>query len=401
MPGYEIIGEEEKTEILDVLSRKVLFRYEFDQEREGIYKVGEFEREFARYCDVDYALAVSSGTAALKVALSALGIGPGDEVITQGFTFVATWETILDIGAIPVFAEIDDTLCLDPDDIKNKISPRTKAIIPVHMCGAQARIKEIMSVADNHGIPVIEDTAQACGGKLNGKPLGSFGKMGTFSFDSVKTITTGEGGMIITNDKELYIRASEYHDHGHDHDPNVGRGLEKRNFIGLNYRMMELQGALVLAQLKKLDSIILTRQRENKNRIKEALSHIDQITFRDIPDPDGDTATFLIFLFSTAEKAKTFNRVMGEEGVGAIDWHDNTWHYYGRWEHLLTGKSLLPSGYPFRLESGETRCSYNSEALPKTAELLSRALTIPININMEEQIPKIINAIEKAGGELK
>jgi len=401
MPGYEILGEEEKKGILDVLSRKVLFRYEFHQEREGIYKVGEFESEFARYCDVNYALAVSSGTAALKVALSALGIGPGDEVITQGFTFVATWETILDIGAIPVFAEIDDTLCLDPDDIENKISPRTKAIIPVHMCGAQARIEEIMSVADNHGIPVIEDTAQACGGKLNGKALGSFGKMGTFSFDSVKTITTGEGGMIITNDKELYIRASEYHDHGHDHDPNVGRGLEKRNFIGLNYRMMEIQGALGLAQLKKLDSIILTRQRNNKGRLKEALSQIDQITFRKTPDPEGDTATFLIFFLPTTEKAKTFNRVMGEEGVGAIYWYDNTWHYYEKWEHLLEGKSLTSSGYPFKTESGETRCRYNREALPKTAGLLSRALTIPININMEEQIPKIINAIGKAGRELK
>ena len=401
MPGYEILGEEEKKEILDVLSRKVLFRYEFDQEREGIYKVGEFESEFARYCNVNHALAVSSGTAALRVALSALGIGPGDEVITQGFTFVATWETILDVGAIPVFAEIDDTLCLDPEDIKNKISPRTKAIIPVHMCGAQARIVDIMSVADHHGIPVIEDTAQACGGKLYGKALGSFGKMGTFSFDSVKTITTGEGGMIITNDKELYIRASEYHDHGHDHDPNVGRGLEKRNFIGVNYRMMELQGALGLAQLKKLDNIILTHQRENKGRLKEALSRIDQVTFREIQDPEGDTATFLIFFLPTEEKAKTFNRVMGEEGVGAVYWYNNSWHYYGRWEHLLEGKSLVSSGYPFKAESGATRCRYKSEALPKTAALLSRAITIPINIHMEEQISKIIKALEKAGKELK
>ena len=401
MPGYEVLGEEEKKEILDVLSRKVLFRYEFDGERKGIYKVGQFEREFANYCDVDYALAVSSGTAALRVALAALGIGPGDEVITQGFTFVATWETILDVGAIPVFAEIDDTLCLDPDDMKNKISPRTRAIIPVHMCGAQARVKEIVSVADNHGIPVIEDTAQACGGKLNGKALGSFGEMGTFSFDSVKTITTGEGGMIITNDKELYIRASEYHDHGHDHDPTVGRGLEKRNFIGLNYRMMELQGALGLAQLRKLDNIILTRQKQNKSRIKEALSKIDQITFRDIPDHEGDTATFLIFFLPTEEKAKTFNRIMGEEGVGAIYWFDNTWHYFGRWEHLLEGKSPIKSGYPFRSDSGETRCRFNSEALPKTAELLSRSLTIPISINMEEQIPKTLKAIEKAGRKCK
>lgn len=400
MPGYEIIGEEEKEQILDLFSRKVLLRYEFDQQREGIYKVEEFEKQFAHYCGVDHALAVSSGTAALRVALSALGIGPGDEVITQGFTFVATWEAIFEAGAIPVFAEIDDTLCLDPDDIVDKISSHTKAIIPVHMCGAQARIKEILSIADNHGIPLVEDTAQSCGGKFEGRALGSFGRMGTFSFDSVKTITTGEGGMIITNDKELYTRASEYHDHGHDHNPNVGRGLEKRNFIGFNYRMMEIQGALGLAQLEKLDHIILKRQRENKARIKDALARFDQITFRNIPDFEGDTATFLIFLLPTAEKAQDFKRLMDEEGVGVIYWYENDWHYFERWEHLLEGKSMLRAGYPFKSESGETRCAYNKSSLPKTAEILSRALTIQININMDEQIPKILKAIEKAGREV-
>ena len=396
MPGFEIIGKEEEKEILDVLSRKMLFRYEFDAQREGIYKVEQFEKEFAVYCGTEHALAVSSGTAALRVALAALGISPGDEVITQGFTFVATWETILDAGAIPVFAEIDDTLCLDPDDLTNKITSRTKAIIPVHMCGSQARINEIMDIAGKNRIPVIEDTAQSCGGKLNGKALGSFGSMGIFSFDSVKTMTTGEGGMIVTDDTDLHIKASEYHDHGHDHNPNVGRGLEKRNFIGFNYRMMELQGALGLAQLRKLDDVILARQKENKMRLKEALSKIDQVTFRHIPDPDGDSATFLIFSLPTPEKAIAFNKVMSEEGAGAVYWYDNYWHYYKEWEHLLEGKSLSRTGHPFKTVSGEIRCKYSNDALPKTAELLSRALTIQIMINMDEQIPKIIGAIEKA-----
>ena len=396
MPGFEIIGEEEKKEILDVLKRKVLFRYEFHDQREGIYKVEQFEKEFAKYCGVKHALAVSSGTAALRVALAALGVAPGDEVITQGFTFVATWETILDAGAIPVFAEIDDTLCLDPEDLPNKISPRTKAIMPVHMCGAHARISEIVGVAGKHNIPVIEDTAQSCGGKLKGKSLGSFGTMGTFSFDSVKTMTTGEGGMVITDDNGLYINASEYHDHGHDHDPNVGRGLERRRFVGFNYRMMELQGALGLAQLRKLDTVILPRQKENKDRIKEALSKIDQITFRNIPDPNGDTATFLIFFLPTAEKAQAFSQVMSEEGAGTVYWYDNLWHYYEKWEHLLEGKSVLRYGYPFKTESGEARCSYANLELPKTDELLSRAITIPISIDMDEQIPKILAAIKKA-----
>jgi len=396
MPGFEVIGEEEEREILDVLSRKMLFRYEFHEQRQGIYKVESFEKEFARYCGARHALAVSSGTAALRVALAALGVGPGDEVITQGFTFVATWESILDAGAIPVFAEIDDTLCLDPTDLAGKITSRTKAILPVHMCGAQARAPEIVELAEGHGIPVLEDTAQSCGGRLKGKSLGTFGKMGTFSFDSVKTLTTGEGGIILTDDESLYIRASEYHDHGHDHNPDLPRGLEKRSFIGLNYRMMELQGALGLAQLRKLDHTILANQRKNKARIKEALARIDEVSFRNVLDADGDTATFVIFFLPTPEKARAFNRVMAEEGVGAVYWYNNFWHYYEEWEHLLEGKSLLPSGYPFRTPTGEARCHFERGVLPKTAELLSRALTIPINIHMEEQIPRILKAIEKA-----
>ncbi|MBW1996842.1 MAG: DegT/DnrJ/EryC1/StrS family aminotransferase [Deltaproteobacteria bacterium] len=396
MPGFEVLGEEEKKEILDVLSRGVLFRYEFDNERQGVYKVQDFEKGFARYCGVNHALAVSSGSAALRVALAALGIGPGDEVITQGFTFVATWEAILDSGATPVFAEIDDTLCLDPEDLEARITSRTRVVIPVHMCGAQARIKEIAGIAKRRNLHVIEDTAQSCGGRINGKALGSFGDLGTFSFDSVKTLTTGEGGMIITNNEDLYIKASEYHDHGHDHDPSVGRGLEKRSFFGSNYRMMELQGALGLAQLRKLDNIILKGQKENKQRIKEALSRYEEITFRNIPDPDGDTASFLIFFLPTREKAQAFNRVLTSEGVGTVYWYENTWHYYGRWEHLLEGKTLVRTGYPFKDGSGGKRLDYAGLVLPTTDELLSRALTIPINIRMDEQIPGILKAIEKA-----
>jgi 8-amino-3,8-dideoxy-alpha-D-manno-octulosonate transaminase len=398
MPGHEIIGEEEREEILDVLSRKVLFRYEFDAQREGVYKVEAFEREFARYCGVRHALAVSSGTAALRVALAALGIGPGDEVITQGFTFVATWEAILDAGALPVFAEIDETLCLDPNDLEARITPRTRAVIPVHMCGAQARVEEIVSIADRRGVAVIEDTAQSCGGRLGERALGSFGALGTFSFDSVKTLTTGEGGMVVTDDEELYLRASEFHDHGHDHDPTVGRGLEKRRFIGFNYRMMELQGALGLAQLRKLEPVILPRQRENKRILREALERHAGIAFRDLPDPAGDSATFLIFFLPTAEQARAFHRVMTDEGAGAVYWHDNLWHTYEQWEHLLEGKTALTGGWPFRSPEGALRCEFDPGALPGTAEILSRALTIPIQIQMDEQLPVLIKAIDKAAG---
>lgn len=225
MPGFEVFGEEEKREILEVLDTGVLFRYEFTEKRKGIYKVADFEERFADYCGARYAQAVSSGTAALRVAMAALGVGPGDEVITQGFTFVATWEAIFESGAVPVFTEVDDTLTMDPADLERKITPKTKAIIPVHMLGAPARIDKIMEIAARHKIPVIEDTAQACGGTCNGRRLGTFGVMGIFSFDPVKTITTGEGGMVITDDEALYLNCAEYHDHGHDHNPDVDRGL--------------------------------------------------------------------------------------------------------------------------------------------------------------------------------
>jgi 8-amino-3,8-dideoxy-alpha-D-manno-octulosonate transaminase len=325
-----------------------------------------------------------------------LGIGPGDEVITQGFTFVATWESIFDAGAIPVFAEIDESLCLDPEDIEKRVTPRTKAIMPVHMCGGQARMPEIMEVANRLGIPVIEDAAQSCGGRLVGKSVGSFGKMGTFSFDSVKTLTTGEGGMIITDDEALYINAAEYHDHGHDHNPNVGRGLEKRRFIGFNFRMMELQGALGLAQLRKLESVMLPRQREHRQKIEDELRKINQVSLRELPNPDGDIASFVMFHLPDQKKAVSFNQVLSEEGCPTVYWYENTWHYYGHWEHLLNAKSVLRSGYPFKTETGESRCTFRPDALPKTAELLSTCLTIPISIDMEEQIPVIIRAIEKA-----
>lgn len=398
MPGYELIGEEERQEVLEVLTKGVLFRYEFHEQRGGIYKVQEFERAFRDYMGARFSLALTSGTAALKVGLAALGIGPGDEVITQGFTFVATWEAILDTGAIPVFAEIDETLCLDPADLERKITPKTKAIIPVHMCGAQARIEEIVEFAKNKGIFVLEDVAQACGAKLKERHLGTFGDMGEFSFDPVKTITTGEGGMLVTDKEELYIRASEYHDHGHDHNPNLPRALEGRNFIGFNFRMMELQGALGLAQLRKLDHIIKC-QRENKLRIKEEVAKVPGVTFRRILDEAGEIGSFLIFFMPTKEEAEAFKVRLDKEKVPNVYWYKNLWHYYKEWEHLLGGKSVISSGYPFRNPDGSQRASYDKEALPRTESFMARAITIPINVKMDQQLPKIVDAIRKIAAE--
>ena len=384
MPGFEVLGEEEKKEILEVLETGVLFRYGFPAQRQGRYKVEEFEKKFAEFTGRKHALAVSSGTAALRVALAALGVGFGDEVITTGFTFVATWEAILEIGAVPVFVGIDDTLNMDPRELPQKISSKTKAIIPVHMLGAQARIEEIIKVADEYRVPVIEDTAQACGGFIKGKALGSFGAIGTFSFDSVKTLTTGEGGMLIMDDPELYRRASEYHDHGHDH---IGpdRGLEGRGFIGFNYRMMELQGALGLAQLSKLKTMI-ARQKAHKTRLKSIFSELKGIRFRELVDPEGDTATFLAFSLPDRDKTLTVRESAKTAGLGLVYFFENTWHYYRNWEHLLLQKTPSRNGWPFHIAEGVRKLAYPKNLLPRTDERMACLLVMPINIKMDEDL---------------
>jgi len=397
MPGFEVFGEEEKKEIMEVLDTGVLFRYEFPEQRKGVYKVRSFEEQVARYCGAGYGQAVTSGTAALKVALAALGVGPGDEVITQCFTFVATWEAIFDVGAVPVFAEVDETLNMDPADLEKKITDKTRAIIPVHMMGAPARIEEIVAIADRHNIPVLEDTAQAVGGRLHGRHLGTFGKCGTFSFDAVKTMTTGEGGMVITDDEELWRTMSEYHDHGHDHAPNPGgRGGEGRRFVGFNYRMMEIQGAIGLAQLAKLDGMIAA-QKKHKAALKKAASKIPGVTFRTILDEEGDSATFFAFFLPDAGKARAVNEVLKENNAGAIYFADNTWHYYPKWEHLLNGSTLAKSGWPFKDQDSRRRVVYDPGTLPVSAAIMGRLLVYQVPVTLsEERLQQMVGALEKA-----
>jgi 8-amino-3,8-dideoxy-alpha-D-manno-octulosonate transaminase len=401
MPGFEVFGDKEKQEIMDVLGTGVLFRYEFGEQRNGIYKVRTFEENFAKYTGAGFAQAVTSGTVALKVALAVLGVGPGDEVITQGFTFVATWEAIFDIGATPVFTEVDKTLNMDPADLEKKINEKTKAIIPVHMLGSGARIDEIMAIADKHNIPVIEDTAQAAGATWRGKHLGTFGKCGAFSFDAVKTMTTGEGGMVITDDEKIWRNMSEYHDHGHDHVPNPGgRGGEGRSFIGCNYRMMELQGAIGIAQLAQLDYMVAS-QKKNKAAMRNSVSKLPGVTFRTLVDEEGDSATFLAFFLPSREKAQTINRVLQDCGAGAISFADNTWHYYPKWEHLINGSTICESGWPFKHEDGRRRVVYDTQDLPKSAEIMNRLLVYQVPVKLsEERLQQIDAAMEKAAAEI-
>jgi 8-amino-3,8-dideoxy-alpha-D-manno-octulosonate transaminase len=379
MPGFELIGDKEREQVNDVLDTGILFRYEFPNERKGIYKVKEFESAFSKFVGTRFAHAVTSGTSALKVALVSLGVKPGDEVITQGFTFVATFEAIIECGAIPVPVEIDDTLNMDPRDLEKKLSPRTKVIVPVHMLGGPARMLEIKDIAARRGLKVLEDTAQALGGSVNGQITGSIGDCGTYSFDFYKTITTGEGGMIVTNDPQIYKTASEYSDHGHDHNPDVGRALEGRSFLGFNYRMNELQGAVGLAQLGRLPDI-LKIQDKNHSIIAEAMNHVPGIQMRGIPENARDSHTHVCFFFPEGTQAIEFHKKVSSKGITAISFKNNLWHFLGNWEHLIGMKTAWPGEFPFGKPYYNEKIQYSSDTLPATAKWLERLIVIPVSL---------------------
>jgi 8-amino-3,8-dideoxy-alpha-D-manno-octulosonate transaminase len=333
MPGFEIFGDEERREVQDVLDSGVLMRYGFDGARNGHWKAVTLEKELATRLGSEYAHVCSSGTAAVATALAACGVGAGDEVIVAPFTFVADIEMILMAGAVPVFADIDETLCLSPESVSAAITDKTKAVLVVHMCGSMARIDELAALCGERGVVLIEDAAQALGAHYRGKALGSFGKAGCFSFDYVKTITCGEGGAIITDDQAVYEIVQAYTDHGHDH---VGsdRGAEGHPHIGTNYRISELNAAVGVAQIRKLDHM-LELQRANKKYIKDGLTGLNRVSFRHLPDENGDSATFLSFFMPTEEEARQSARDLAAAGVdGCFYWYDNNWHYHRRWEHL-------------------------------------------------------------------
>jgi 8-amino-3,8-dideoxy-alpha-D-manno-octulosonate transaminase len=388
MPGFELFGDEERKEVQDVLNTGVLFRYGFDPARKNHWKARTFEVELAERVGAGYCHLCSSGTAALSIALASCGVGAGDEVIVPPFTFIATIEAVLSAGAIPVFAEIDETLCLDPEAIPAAVTPRTKAVLPVHMCGAMARIDEINHLCNNKGLIMIEDACQALGATLSGKAIGTFGQMGCFSFDPVKTITCGEGGAVVTNDKKLYETADAYSDHGHDH---VGkdRGLEGHPILGANFRISELNAAVGLAQLRKLD-FILERQRTHKKAIKEALGQLSEITFRKIPDEKGDSATFLSFFLPDESRARKIASDLGQAGVdGCFYWYANNWHYIRQWEHL---KKLM-SAAKLPLELLADCPDYEKIELPRSDSIMSRTISMLIKLSWTEE--ELMQRIEK------
>lgn len=389
MPGFEIFGEEEKQSVRDVLDTGVLFRYGFDAARKDIWKARTFERKFAKRINAKYCLLVSSGTAALGAALAACGVGYGDEVIVPPFTFVATVEGIISAGAVPVFAEIDDTLCLDPEKLENVITDKTRGILPVHMCGAMAQIDGIKEIADRHRIMLMEDACQATGAHLGGKYAGTWGIVGCFSFDAVKTITCGEGGGVVTDDENIYRRADAFHDHGHDHIGN-DRGKEGHEIMGLNFRISELNAAVGLAQLGKLDRIIEI-QRKNHAQIASIIAEFPDIQPRSVPDASGDSCTFISFMMPDENTArKTADGFAGAGVDGSFYWYDNNWHYIRNWHHIKTMQAAMPLPQ-MRLENMR---DYAKLALPQSDNVMGRTISMQIKLSWtREDIEKRCDGI--------
>jgi 8-amino-3,8-dideoxy-alpha-D-manno-octulosonate transaminase len=341
MPGFELFGDAERKEVNDVLESGVLMRYGFDGMRNGHWKAKALEVKLQEELQVKHAQLVSSGTAAVSIALASAGIGAGDEVIMPTFTFVASFEAIMMLGAIPILVEIDNTLTLDSEAVKKAITSKTKAVMPVHMCGSMANLDALQSICKAHNLILIEDSSQATGATYKGKPLGSIGDLGCLSLDYVKIITCGEGGAVLTNNENYYNNADHYSDHGHDHI-GTDRGTEAHPFLGYNFRISELHAAVGLAQLRRLKEFVAI-QKKNYTIIREALSTIPEVTFRTVPEGGEESYSFLSFFLPNLEIARNVSEAFKENAIDAcFHYYDNSWHYIREWQHLKNLKTLQP-----------------------------------------------------------
>lgn len=380
MPGFELFGDLERNELNDVLNTGVLMRYGFDGMRQGHWKAKELETTLESTFQVNHAQLVSSGTAAISVALAVAGVGAGDEVILPTFTFVASFEAVMMLGAIPVLVDIDDTLTLCPNAVENAITPKTKAIMVVHMCGSMGNMDALQTISNKHNLVLLEDACQAIGATYKGKPLGSIGNLGCFSFDFVKTITCGEGGAVITNNKQYYINSDQFSDHGHDH---IGsdRGAETHPYLGYNFRISELHAAVGLAQIKRLPEF-LEIQKKNYTILREALSQIPEVTFRTVPEGGEENYSFLNFFLPSLEITTKVSENFKQNGVDAcFHYYNNNWHYIRKWNHLKDLKSLFPISF----EVKEGLEYLKTKTFQKSDDYIARNLSCLIKLSWTDE----------------
>lgn len=390
MLGASLIGEEELKELEDVVREKSPFRHY------GVgnpVKVSTLEAETEAYFSVRYALALSSGSAALLTAIAALGIGPGDEVIIPSFAWYTDYCALVSLGIAPVFADIGDDLNMDPDSVLERISSKTKAIIPVHYQGHPARMDKIMAIAKAHGLFVIEDVAQAYGGSYQGKLLGTFGDIGITSFQTHKLLTCGEGGMLLTNDETLFARAVRFHDLGNLR-PAFAQKLKHKEladkkyaFAGQQLRMNELSGAFLLAQMRRLDAI-LAHCRGIHKRLREAVAPYKKIKVR---YKEGDCGIAFIMLMPDAQTAETFSKAMVAEGIpcGPTSFCCNLVS-----DPLIQSRAM-PAAHmaPF---TGEDAPMFDAASCPNTDGYVARFVAVGIGPQYgEQETLDIIHALEK------
>jgi dTDP-4-amino-4,6-dideoxygalactose transaminase len=369
------IGEEEVEEVRKVIASGKLFRLgDAASGHQGA--VDRFEREWAETIGAKYSLCLSGGgTAALVCCLAALGIGPGDEVLVPGYTWMATATAALTVGAIPVICEVDETLALDPDDVERKITPQTKAMIPVYMVGRNADLERLLEIGKRRGVYVVEDASQADGGSYRGRRLGSWGEMGAFSFNDFKIMSCGEGGALVTSDLTLYDRARIYHDSLLSF-PTFGQEFSVPTFVGAQLRASEVMGAILRAQLRRLDGI-LADLRRNARRL---IAGVEGTGLRVLPshDPEGDCHVVVAFRFGTEAEARRF---AGSEGVHGGLPIDTGRHVYSNWDSVLEhriGHHPAMNPYEFPQNRG-LRTQYSKCMCPRTLDLLGR--TVYLNVN--------------------
>lgn len=376
--GVTLLGDEERDAALEVLESRSLFRYYGPN---LLNKVESFERALGELLAVPYAVAVSSGTAALRAGLAALGVGCGDEVIVPCFTFIATVNAVIASGAVPIFCEVDASLGADPADVEAKITDRTAAVMPVHLENQGCDMDALLEVATRRGIAVIEDACQAIGSSYRGRALGTIGDCGAYSLQLEKNITSGEGGALVANDEPLYVRAARYTDQGGQFVTSYGseRGGELTEpFAGENLRMTEIAGAIAGAQLEKLPGLI-ERQRTNRRKIIDTLGTlgtIDGLELRASHDPDGDGASSITFFLPDADIAKRFGRALFKEGVPCVQFYNGEPVYMT--PHILAKRTASNKGGPWHCAEHPTDVSYGRGLCPRSEELVARNVTLGV-----------------------
>jgi dTDP-4-amino-4,6-dideoxygalactose transaminase len=352
---------------MEVLESGHLSRYGSLDDLSFGHKVYSLEQEFAALCGSRHAVATSSGTGSILISLLALGIGPGDEVLVPGFTYVASIGAIVHARATPVLVEVDESLTMDPADVRAKITERTRAIMPVHMLGNPCDMTALRQIADQYGLSLVEDCAQAGGATFRGKRVGTFGEYGAFSLNRYKMMAAGDGGIIVTDDQDLYERAFALHDQGHTPLRDGMKEAGPRSLIGLNFKMNELTGAVALAQTRKLDWMLETL-REKKAQLKAQLPVVDGMRFRTINDLEGECATLLTVLFDTREQAERVAGNIGGRTVGS-----SGWHIYHRMDQIVEHKT--PGA-----DWSQPARHRNAGDLPRTDDILSRAVNLSVGV---------------------